>query len=167
MYQQTQGYGILAEVYDSGPHVYVGPRGWIEEDWFMNPPYSDGGGATAGENPVISVTEFYVTPYDRFVWNSPEESVVSELYRGKNIGFAIGVVDVDAKQPSNPQSYHYLRRVEAGTEDCFSTPQVVHCADGFCLGLLVGPGGETPDISAIESVVTWGRIKMLCSQPVK
>ena len=31
-------------------------------------------------------------------------------------------------------------------------------ADEFVAGLLVGPGGEIPDESAVESI-TWGRIK--------
>ena len=144
-------YEILAEVYDNGPHVFV--HGGVEKSWYMNPPFLDGGGGTAGENPVISVTEFYVTTYDRFVRNSPEECVVSEFYRGKSIGFAIWVVDYDAKQPSVFQSYHYLLRVEARTG-----VRYVNRSDDFCLGLLVGPGGEIPEISAVESI-TWARIK--------
>ena len=153
---QAQSYEILAEVYDNGPHVYV--HGGVEKSWYMKPPFADGGGGTAGENPVISVTEFYVTPYDYFLRNGPEKCVVSELYRGKSIGFAIWVVDIDAKQPSAPRSYHYLLRGEAGTDGCSTTGWWATCSDGFATGLLLGPGGELPDDSAVESI-TWGRIK--------
>ena len=123
----------------------------------MNPPYADGGGRVLGEHPTISVTEFYVTPFDRFVWNSPEESLVSELYPGKIIGFAIGVVDNDLTEGFPLDSIHYLRTEEL-SEDCGGWSLYPHCSDGFSLGLLLGPGGEIPDISAVESI-TWGRIK--------
>ena len=114
-----------------------------------------------GQNPTISVTEFYVTPFDRFVWNSPEESVISELRPGKTIGFAIRVPDHEPK-PDNLKSSHYL-----WSENCtpvssgwppLNVGSSPRCSDGFATGLLVGPGGEIPDDSAVESI-TWGRIK--------
>ena len=52
------------------------------------------GGAVAGEDPFVSIIEFYVTPFDVFVYDRPEESVESELYAGKTIGFRFHVFDV-------------------------------------------------------------------------
>ena len=38
------------------------------------PPYGEGGRSVAGENPVVWVTEFYATPFDRLVRKEPENS---------------------------------------------------------------------------------------------
>ena len=126
-------------------------------DWFLYPPYAAGGGGSVGENPTISVTEFYVTPFDRFVYNSPEESVVSDLYPGKTIGFAIEVYDFEPER--KVETIHYLRAGEWG--ECQppgeSKWHAMTSSDCFAVGLLLGPGGELPE-SAVESV-TWGRIK--------
>ena len=39
--------------------------------WVFLPPYSDGGGGVAGENPTVWVIEFYVTPFDWLVLDFP------------------------------------------------------------------------------------------------
>ena len=54
-----------------------------------------GVGPLSGAHPTLSVTEFYVTPFDRLIWNSPEESVVSTLSRGTLIGFILSIADFD------------------------------------------------------------------------
>ena len=157
--RDAQPYDAIAEVFDNAPQVVITPllQSWVGgEDWFYRPPYAEGGGGVAGENPTISVTEFYVTPFDRLVWNSEEESVVSELYRGKIIGFSIMIIDMDVRN-GVWKSIHYLRAGEnlSGSE---GDNLAVLTADEFVAGLLVGPGGEIPDESAVESI-TWGRIK--------
>ena len=113
-----------------------------EQDWFQAPPYADGGGGIAGENPTISVTEFYLTPFDRFVWNSPEESRVSELYTGKVIGFGFLIADYD---PGEAIAGFFLGTRGSG-------------AGTYVDGMLLGPGGVFPEDTAVENV-TWGRIK--------
>ena len=45
---------------------------------FNVPPYTDGGGGSVGEQPTVSVVEYYVTPFDRFVWNDQDESEISD-----------------------------------------------------------------------------------------
>ena len=146
--QQAQSYYALAETYDDGPHLQLFMM-WnrdLNQDWFLYPPYADGGGDVLGENPTISVTEFYVTPFDRFVWNSPEESVVSELKVGKIIGLQLTVYDWDDLFGRERWTFFRMGKT-SGTS-----------SDDFFDALLVGPGGEIPDDSAVESV-TWGRIK--------
>ena len=83
--RQAQLYFALPEV-PEGRNVQLDfSTLWEGVVWPTEPPFSLGGGAVAGENPFVSITEFYVTPFDLFVYNSPEESVESELYAGKTI----------------------------------------------------------------------------------
>ena len=153
--QHAQAYNALGDILDDGdgPHVFLHPQGRYS-DWFLYPPYTDGGGRSFGENPTISVTEFYVTPFDRLVYNSPEENMVSELFPGKIIGFVIGIPDHDSGV-GEFESYHYVAH-----EDYILRPYGIDDADTFALGVLLGPGGKMPEegVSAVESI-TWGRIK--------
>ncbi len=145
--QHAQTYLVLGDIVVGGPHVCLGFSS-PEEDWFQRPPYAEGGGASFGAHPTLSVTEFYVTPFDRFIWNRPEESVVSALSPGTLIGFMLSIPDHDKE--GELQGYHSIRAQDQWTGSPLN-------ADTFARGLLVGPGGELPD-SAVESL-TWGRIK--------
>ena len=113
-------------------------------NWYMESPYSQGGGGIHGEQPTISVTEFYVTSFDYFVWRSAEESEISELHPGKVLGILIYVADRDEHE-NKPSCYYHLG--EFGD-----------LSDTFADFVLMGPGGEIPEISAVESI-TWARIK--------
>ena len=146
-YQQAQRYNVLGDIVVGGPHVCLGFFR-VKEDWFQFPPYAEGGGTSFGAQPTLSVTEFYVTPFDRLIWNRPEESVVSTLSRGTLIGFFLAIPDFDVEDEL-AGGFHSIR----GQDYWSDTTN----ADGFARGLLVGPGGELSD-SAVESL-TWGRIK--------
>ncbi len=147
--QQAQNYNALGDISGGGPHVCLGSSR-AKEGWFLLPPYAEGGGASFGEQPTLSVTEFYVTPFDRLIWNSPEESVVSTLSPGTLIGFVLSMRDYDV-EGERWRGHHFT----SGQDEW---PGLSN-ADGFARGLLVGPGGEIPD-SAVESL-TWGRIKAM------
>ncbi len=154
MNQHAQSYRILGDIVGGGPHVCLFPQSlYNDEDWFNLPPYVEGGGASFGEHPTFSVTEFYVTPFDRLIWNSPEESVVSALSPGTLIGFSLTILDHDDAE-RQPEGFHFITHFIA--EGDYSSA-IFRNADNFVRGLLVGPGGELPD-SAVESV-TWSRIK--------
>ncbi len=149
--QHAQSYDVLGDIVGGGPHVCLVDQSlYNDEDWFNLPPYAEGGGASFGEHPTLSVTEFYVTPFDRLIWNSPEESVVSTLSRGTLIGFYLGIGDHDEEGDGRVEAWHSIRAQDQWTVSSTN-------ADSFAWGLLVGPGGEVPD-SAVESL-TWGRIK--------
>ena len=105
-----------------------------------------------GGSPIISVTEFYVTPYDRFVWTDPGDSDVSDLFGGKIIGFNIEVPDVDS-QPGHWETVHLLA---APTDDAMSLLRM--SADDFADGILKTPDGLSSDDSAVKSD-SWGLIK--------
>ncbi len=147
-YQQAQSYWILGDIVGGGSHVCLGGSR-AKEGWFNLPPYAEGGGASFGEQPTLSVTEFYVTPFDRLIWDSPAESVVSTLSRGTLIGFILAIRDFDV-EGGMAEGHHFI----SGQDYWSGSPST---ADTFARGLLVGPGGEVPD-SAVESM-TWGRIK--------
>ena len=148
----SQWYWVLGETFDEGPSmrlVNTDPDSRSEHgDWFLRPPYADGGGAHFGENPTISVTEFYITPYDLFVVNDPQATQITDLFPGKVINFKTTIVDVEGP------------RVDDGffiypAESSFRFPgQGQDWADGF----LLDPGGVIPDNTAVE-INTWGRIK--------
>lgn len=156
LYQQAQRYHAIAEVHGTDSHVEL--LGTLSPvDWFAMPPYAEGGGGAIKGNPAISVTEFYVTPFDYFIHNDEEESVVSELSPGKIIGFAISVTDVDTED-HRQESIHYLRAVEPDWTCLGVCSVVIYDSDDYSLGLLMGSGGTSPAVSAVESN-TWARIK--------
>ncbi len=106
--QHAQNYIVLGELFGGGPHICLWDQSG-DEDWFHLPPYAEGGGASFGEHPTLSVTEFYVTPFDRLIWNSPEESVVSTLSPGTLIGFILSIADLDEEGP-RAETVHSIYR---------------------------------------------------------
>ena len=88
--------------------------------WNALPPYGEGGSDAGGENPVISVIELYVTPFDRFGRTgdspAPEGSVVSDLASGQIIGFSVLVQDVDPNR--GDREYDVVHWIPAVPEPC-------------------------------------------------
>ena len=103
--------------------------------------------ACVSEQPVICAVEFFVTAFDRFVWDNPEESVVSDLYPGKSIGFDIVLVDVEPSIYNEPKSEHALTPFTQQRWDSSTWSE----------GLLVGAGSGINDTAVRD--MTWGRIK--------
>ena len=150
--RQAQLYTALGEVFDGGSQVLLTPQSHhVSSDWFHRPPFAHGGGAVGG-SPIVSVTEFYATPYDRFVWTDPEDSDVSDLFGGKIIGFNIEIPDFDG------QSGHHetVHRLAAPTNDAASLLRI--SADDFADGILMTPDGLSSDNSAVKRD-SWGLIK--------
>jgi hypothetical protein len=154
--QGSQGYSALGQVFDSGTHISTTVTELLSQfssyglgyaHWFAWPPYAEGGGSALGEAPSVAVTEFYVTPFDRLVWNSPEESLVSDLFPGKTIGCKILLTDNDEDGISS--SIHALVP--------FSS-EYSGTADGFGDFLLLGADGTVPGGTAVEGK-SWARIK--------
>ena len=141
---QAQWYSAIGETFDDGPQVQVS---WVElveadgylSDWMLKPPFADGGGTSFGEAPTVAVTEFFVTPFDRFVWNSASDSEATDLAPGNVLGFAISLWDIDRTGKSDSAA--------ALPEDFGPN------ADSFADGLLLGAEG-----TAVESL-SWGKIK--------
>lgn len=148
---QAQAYNIGAQAPDNS---YVTHR-LPQAEWSILPPYAEGGGEVFSEAPAISVTEFFITPFDRLVWNSPEESVKSRLFPGKIVGLGIDVLDVDTprQDPSRVSSddWHALYSLPLVYDPPFT-------ADLLVDGVLVGAGGKIPETTAVE-YTSWARIK--------
>ena len=122
-----------------GRHVgYLGKG----TEWVNSLPYADGGGGSVGDGPTTTIIEFFVTPFDDLIWNSPDDSVPSPLFDGKIIGFQISAQDMDTG-PSEYRAFHTLSGQAA----------TWRYAERFVDGRLVGTG-ET----AVEED-SWGRIK--------
>ena len=161
--QHTQWYMALGEVFDNGPNIetmkkpmafqyYTGPN------WYEQPPYAEGGGGHFGENPTITATEFYVTPFDRLIWNVEEESVVSTLEAGRVIGFALRISDRD-----NPGSD--FGDTQGNTSFYLGeAAQCTICSANLLTGLLVPHEEDLVEVVEDENQggfadKTWGRIK--------
>ena len=150
---EAQVFHALGEVFDGGSQVRLTPHSFhVSADWFSRPPFAHGGGAVFGGSPIGSVTEFYVTPFDRFVSTDPEDSDVSDLFVGKIIGFNIEVYDVDSL-PGNRETVHLLAAPRSDAEHLLRMS-----ADDFADGVLVTPSGLSSDDSAVKSD-SWARIK--------
>ncbi|MFH1566664.1 MAG: hypothetical protein ABIL09_01600 [Gemmatimonadota bacterium] len=135
----AQQYVAIPDAPDGRNVGYLGAG----SDWVNALPYADGGGLTTGESPAVSVMEFYVTPFDNLIYNSPGDSKASELAANKIIGFQLSVPDFDT-EPGAYKAFHTLTGQAA----------TWRYAERFADGRLIGAGGGT----AVESN-SWGRIK--------
>ena len=154
--QHAQWYTALGEVFDDGPHIETGRKSAAPWDyngprWYELPPYAEGGGGRFSESPIITVTEFYVTPFDRLIWNLEEESLVSTLEAGHMVGFALAVYDRDIK--------------DSGVQTTFrlgEAARCIGCSTNFLTGLLVPHEGDLLEEDEGQEDFedkTWGRIK--------
>ena len=153
---QTQYYEAIARTPDGPILDDPGTRHQTGElAWTVLPPYVEGGGGVAGEAPVISVIELYVTPFDRWTgYHSPGEIVVSSLVAGRIIGFSIAVNDHDP-----PEWIDWIPQAMKEEPDSDMFDMMFLRADRFLDGLLLpSDGAGSVEDSAVESV-SWGRIK--------
>ena len=114
-------------------------------EWVNTLPYADGGGGSVGDGPTTTIIEFFVTPFDDLIWNSPDDSVPSPLFEGKIIGLQISAQDMD-EEPKKYRAFHTLS----------GQAKTWRYAERFVDGRLIGAGGDTG--TAVEED-SWGRIK--------
>ena len=148
--KHAQLYHALPEVPEGRNVQLLFSTLWEWERWLEEPPFSGGGGAVAGENPFVSITEFYVTPFDLFVYTSPEESVESELYAGKTIGFRLVAIDIDTA----PGLYQGIYDLQSDP----SSGAYMEFSDGILLGA-DDLSGQDADDGAVVKPDSWARIK--------
>ena len=87
----------------SGRHVSYSGAG----EWVTDLPYADGGGVSVGDGPTVSIIEFFCTPFDDLIWNSPDTSVPSSFFEDKVIGLQISIPDTD-QGPGQDRAFHTL-----------------------------------------------------------
>ena len=92
--KEAQLYAAFARTYlnDSNVTLFIMSA---STPWVHQVPYADGGGGIVDSQPIFSVLKFYVPPFDRFLWAEPKESVISDLYPGKEILFSLLIADAD------------------------------------------------------------------------
>ena len=129
----------------TGRHVFYLGAG---SEWVNDVPYADGGGVSVGDGPTVSIIEFYCTPFDDLIWNSPDDSVASPLFEGKIIGYQISTPDTD-QAPGQDRAFHTISGQAA----------TWRFAERFVDARLIGAGGGT----AVEEN-SWGRIKASLSE---
>jgi len=128
----AQQYLAIGDTPD-GRHVgYLGKG----TEWVNALPYADGGGGSTGDGPTTTIIEFFVTPFDDLIWNSPEDSVPSPLFDGKIIGFQITAPDFDTA-PLEYRAYHILS----------GQPETWRYAERFVDGRLVRAGGDIGQVT--------------------
>lgn len=100
--QEAQEFvGIAQSI--SGQHVDWSGDG---AEWIHEKPYADGGGGVRiGPDSTVTVTEFYITPFDVVVADGPDQSLVSRLSAYQVIGMGFGVPDFDLKIGSYKSHY--------------------------------------------------------------
>ena len=136
--KQAQQFTAISEAPDGKTVGYQGKA----QEWYLSLPYTDGGGGASGDAPVLSVTEFMVTPGDEIIYNDEDASVFSTLMTGTVVGFQISVPDWDVA--GTYHAFHTLTGQEA----------TWRFAERFADARLVGGTGGT----AVEEN-SWGRIK--------
>ena len=130
-----------------------------DESWWGYPPYGDGGGSVAGENPVVWVTEFYATPFDRLIRREPESSLVSNLAAGQVVGFRVSVGDFDEPAVNGPGGNRAGKFYALGDYFGMTANEYAVSEGGLLLdGLLLPAGGIDSDDSAVTRD-SWARIK--------
>ena len=154
MYAQTyHAFSVPAD----GKHVSLPFLEWWDDPlWWSHPPYADGGGSVTGENPLFWVVEFYATPFDMLIRQEPENSVVSDLFPGKTIGFQLEVWDFDDSES---------RRLDYDAADLFILGDFSGLtlydwgadADAWLDGILIGD--EAGDPGSVVKTDSWARIK--------
>ena len=131
----------------------------------MYPPYGEGSGSVAGENPVVWVTEFYVTPFDRLLRKEPEASVVSDLGARQIVGFRMTVGDFDEPGTHGSDSNFAGKPYVLG--DYFGmTANEYAVSEGDLLmdGILLPANGIDSGGGTAVKPDSWARIKASFSQ---
>jgi len=136
-HSQAQSYLITPEPRESSdtPLMETGPAG----QWVSLSPWADAGGFELSEEPNISGTEFFITPWDVLDWRGPETSRSSLLQPGHFIGFEISILDIDEPPDSGVgslQGLYVLSGVQnyPGTADLFADGELIPCDRQDCSG---------------------------------
>ena len=151
--KQAQLYTAFAGTYNNDSNVYLTDVSSVAS-WVHLPPYADGGGGITDSQPVISVVEFYVTPFDQLIWDDPEQSLTSDLSTGKAVKFGLSMWDADpGSDPLRPGRIHSVFGPAASWED----KELTFESDNWAHGILLGTDGSA-DGTPVEGV-SWAGIK--------
>ena len=149
---ESQGFTAGPNGWQVGTRVELGVGGQFVPEvccWYSEPPLADAGGAIFGESPAIWVAELYATPFDLFVSDSKDQSVVSQLLPDRVIGLRLSTVDDDDDDERGfLDAIYYLPPLDLIRG---------FAADTFADGLLM-PAGARQGGSVVRAD-SWGRIR--------
>ena len=124
--------------------------------------YGNGGGMVAGENPVVWVTEFYVTPFDLLLRKEPEKSLVSDLAEGRIVGFRATVSDFDEPGGNRAGKWYALGDYFGMTAHEYAVGEGELLMDGILL-----PAGGIDSGDSAVAAGSWARIKASFSRSLR
>ena len=151
---QAQEYYAFARTYDDHSNVALSEVSYNLADWMHREPYADGGGGIVDSQPIHAVVEFYVTPFDRFIWDDPEQSVISDLFVDKIIRFAFGM-ETDPEGQGETFGWHGLFGPDASCDLAFE--ELFWESDLWAREILLGSDIHSDDTGAGRA--SWDRIK--------
>ena len=168
---QAQLYTILGVTHDNGPKLEpmwsVGLSSHTVEDiqdWYLRPPYAEGGGERYGENPTVAITEFFLTPFDRLELKDPDNSRPSNLETDRGIGILIEVGDAFGIVERTSQPFVWPNPVEHPFNYflCETWGDAILLPKKPVESVANDSGGSQTDL--LVSNVSWGRIKASLSE---
>ena len=134
------------------------------ESWWGHPPYGYGGGSVAGENPVVWVTEFYVTPFDMLIRKEPENSLVSDLGAEQIVGFRVTIGDFDEPAVNGPGGNFAGKPHVLGSHHGSTVRDALGDTDTWMDGILLPANGIDSGGGTAVKPGSWARIKASFSQ---
>ena len=145
--QQAQYYTAFPGTYSNDNNLSLSKVSSLT-NWVHHPPYADGGGALVDSQPSFGVVEFYITPFDRLIWDDQENSIITDLFPGKTIGFALELIDVDENK-NEFETIHGIFGPDSEWDFWNS--------DLWAQGILLGT--ETPVANSAVNSASWAQIK--------
>lgn len=118
------------------------------QSWFVEPPYASGGGGSFSEQPFLSVTEFYVTPFDELVWDDPAATKVTDLRPNGRITFQLTIPDYDAPDERNGVWLSFP-----------ATGGVMSDTERHTDGILVPRGRDAQEGGGAPRALSWAAVK--------
>ena len=155
--EQAQWYGAFPGTYNNDNNVSLFPSS-SHADWMYQLPFADGGGAVVSSQPHFGVVEFFVTPFDRLIWDDQEKSIISDLFPQKTIGLGLELYDIDGNK-NNLESVFFLFGFES---EMWGESDPLQSSDLLARGFLAEAGSPVDD--TVVNSVPWAHIKASLSE---
>ena len=116
------------------------------------------------KNPVVWVTEFYVTPFDMLIRKEPENSLVSDLGAEQIVGFRVSIGDFDEPAINGPGGNRAGKLHVLGSYYGSTVRDALGDTDTWMDGILIPANGADRGGGTAVAPDSWARIKASFSQ---